>query len=115
MADDMQLTPLFVPSHSVTTISSTLYEPKAQTSIAKSSDTHTRLTRWELLREAQKLLLDERVAFCMRRTKASTVDILYNPTHQSAHYDGLMVSSSFWVCPKGSSNSCGQAVYVSCS
>ena len=99
MADFMQLTPLFVSSHSVTTISSTPYEPQNQTSITKPSDSHTRLTRWEVLREAQKLLPDERVAFCMRRTKASTVDILYHPTHQSAHYGGLMVCGSVWVCP----------------
>ena len=99
MADFMQLTPLFVSSDSVTTISSTLHEPQKQTIIAKSSNSHTRLTRWELLREAQKLLPDERVAFCMRRTKANSVDILYNPTHQSAHYGGLMVCGSVWICP----------------
>ena len=103
MADFMQTTPLFISYDSVTTISSTQYVSKEQTPIIKNvtkpSDSHTRLTRWELLREAQKLLPDERVAFCMRRTKANTVDILYNPTHQSAHYGGLMVCGSVWVCP----------------
>jgi len=67
--------------------------------LSEHSDSHTRLTRWELLREAQKLLPDERVAFCMRRTKANTVDVFYNPKHESAHYGGLMVCGSVWVCP----------------
>ena len=77
----------------------TIDDKHSPTLYTKSSDSHTRLTRWELLREAQKLLPDERVAFCMRRTKASTVDILYNPQHQSAHYCGLMACGSVWVCP----------------
>lgn len=58
-----------------------------------------RLTRWQLQQEAQKLLPDERVAFCMRRTQSTTVDVLYSPKHQSAHYSGLMVCGSVWVCP----------------
>ena len=58
-----------------------------------------RLGRWRIQREAQKLLPDERVAFCMRRMKATSVDILYSSTRQSAHYGGLMVCGSIWVCP----------------
>lgn len=58
-----------------------------------------RLGRWRVQREAQKLLPDERVAFCMRRMKATSVDVLYASTRQSAHYGGLMVCGSIWVCP----------------
>ncbi len=77
----------------------TIDDKHSPTFHTQSSNSYTHLTRWELLREAQKLLPDERVAFCMRRTKASTVDILYNPHHQSAHYGGLMACGSVWVCP----------------
>ncbi|HEY5004044.1 MAG TPA: hypothetical protein VII61_12870, partial [Ktedonobacteraceae bacterium] len=58
-----------------------------------------RLGRWRVQREAQKLLPDERVAFCIRRMKATSVDVLYSSTRQSAHYGGLMVCGSIWVCP----------------
>ena len=58
-----------------------------------------RLIRWRLQREAQALLPDERVAFCMRRLQGSMVDVLYSSQHQSAHYKGLMLCGSVWVCP----------------
>lgn len=58
-----------------------------------------RLGKWRMQREAQKLLPDERVAFCMRRMKATSVDVMYSPAFKSAHYDGLMVCGSVWVCP----------------
>ena len=63
------------------------------------SDADYRLVKWQLLRTAQALLPHERVAFCMRRVQATTVDVLYSPHHQSAHYGGLMVCGSIWVCP----------------
>ncbi len=62
-------------------------------------NTESRLVRWRLQRTAQALLPNERVAFCMRRVQATTVDVLYSPTRQSAHYRGLMVCGSIWVCP----------------
>ena len=58
-----------------------------------------RLARWRLQRQAQRLLPDEPVAFCMRRLRGSTVDICYSPSHQSAHFRGLMTCGSVWVCP----------------
>jgi hypothetical protein len=58
-----------------------------------------RLVRWQLQREARALLPNERVAFCMRRVRATKVDVLYSPDHQSAHYGGLMVCGSVWLCP----------------
>src|SRR5438552_1083589 len=63
------------------------------------SDTDWRQVRWQLQREARALLPHERVAFCMRRIQATTVDVFYSPQHQSAHYGGLMVCGSVWVCP----------------
>src|SRR5712691_4776616 len=63
------------------------------------SDADWRQAKWQLQREAQALLPNERVAFCMRRIQARTVDVLYSVQHQSAHYGGLMVCGSVWVCP----------------
>ncbi len=60
----------------------------------------TRLLRWQMLREVQRLLPDERVAFCMRHLQAENVDIYYSPDHQSAYYRGLMRCGSVWVCPQ---------------
>jgi len=59
----------------------------------------TRLTKWRLQREAADLLPYERVAFCMRRPAGTTVDVYYAPDRQSAHYGGLLVCGSVWVCP----------------
>lgn len=66
---------------------------------AKSEATDSRIVRWQLQREARALLPNERVAFCMRRVRATTVDVLYSPKHQTAHYGGLMVCGSVWLCP----------------
>jgi hypothetical protein len=35
----------------------------------------------------------------MRRASGATVEVYYSPDHQSAHYGGLMVCGSVWVCP----------------
>src|SRR5260370_40243977 len=66
---------------------------------ATPSDADRRSVKWQLQRTAQALLPNERVAFCMRRIQATTVDVLYSPSRQSAHYRGLMVCGSIWVCP----------------
>jgi len=65
----------------------------------KQASPEWRLARWQLQRTVQRLLPQERVAFCMRRCQAPTVDIMYSPSRQSAHYQGLMVCGSIWVCP----------------
>ncbi len=62
-------------------------------------ETNRRLGRWRMQREAQKLLPAERVAFCMRHMKSTAVDIMYSSAFKSAHYNGLMVCGSVWVCP----------------
>ena len=63
------------------------------------SEVESRLVKWRLQRTAQALLPNERVAFCMRRIQATTVDVLYSPTRQTAHFSGLMACGSIWVCP----------------
>ena len=65
----------------------------------KQANPEWRLMRWQLQRTAQALLPQERVAFCMRRCQAPTVDIMYSSSRQSAYYQGLMVCGSVWVCP----------------
>lgn len=72
--------------------------PLAHCEVAPS-DADRRSVKWQLQRTAQALLPNERVAFCMRRIQATTVDVLYSPSRQSAHYRGLMVCGSIWVCP----------------
>lgn len=101
MAVLMQSSSVLMSPNSTINVPNTTQARKQTTAnkLSEHSNSHTRLTRWELLREVQKLLPDERVAFCMRRTKASTVDVFYNPKHTSAHYGGLMVCGSVWVCP----------------
>src|SRR5260370_4419014 len=64
-----------------------------------ASEADRRSVKWQMQRTAEALLPNERVAFCMRRLQASTVDVLYSPSRQSAHYRGLMVCGSIWVCP----------------
>ncbi len=80
---------------------STLAEKDSSFSKFESTqlDAEKRLLKWQLQREARALLPNERVAFCMRRVKGATVDVFYSPDHQSAHYGGLMVCGSVWVCP----------------
>jgi hypothetical protein len=63
------------------------------------SNADWRQVRWQLQREVRALLPHERVAFCMRRIQATAVDVLYSPQKQTAHYGGLMVCGSIWVCP----------------
>ena len=59
-----------------------------------------RLTKWTRQSVAQELLPHERVAQCMRHIKGgSGVDIVYNMTFQSAHYENLLTCGSVWHCP----------------
>jgi len=80
---------------------STLAEKDSSSSKFESTQlkAEKRLLKWQLQREARALLPNERVVFCMRRVKGATVDVFYSPDHQSAHYGGLMVCGSVWVCP----------------
>jgi hypothetical protein len=62
-------------------------------------DRNRRLERWQLQHTAQKLLPQERVAFCLRRMQSNAVHIMHSPEKQTAHYQGLMTCGSVWVCP----------------
>ncbi len=70
--------------------------PESETA---QSNADWRQVRWQLQREARALLPDERVAFCLRRIQATSVDVFYSPHNQTTHYSGLMVCGSIWVCP----------------
>lgn len=59
------------------------------------------LRRFFLQSAARELLPREAVSKCLRRiipTRAG-VDLLYAPAARAAHYSGLMVCKSVWLCP----------------
>ena len=61
----------------------------------------SRLLRWALQAEACAILSNERVAACLRdlNPMAVSVEMLHNPEHQVAHYSGLVICGSVWLCP----------------
>lgn len=60
-----------------------------------------RVYRFMLQAGARDLLPNERVAVCLRRPipGVASVDVLYSPRQQAAHYGGLQVCGSVWLCP----------------
>jgi hypothetical protein len=50
---------------------------------------------------ARELMPDERVAVCLRRPipGAAFVSVLYSPAQKAAHFGGLQVCGSVWMCP----------------
>jgi hypothetical protein len=50
---------------------------------------------------ARDLLPNERVSSCLRRVIPGVpgVSVLYSPRQKAAHYGGLMVCGSVWMCP----------------
>lgn len=60
-----------------------------------------RLLKWALQAEARAILPNERIAHCLRRVNpiAAGVEVLHTPEHQTAHYGGLLVCGSVWMCP----------------
>ena len=60
-----------------------------------------RLRRWMLQAIARDVLPSERVSQCMRLFKPgqAEVKILYSDKFERAHYGGLTVCGSIWVCP----------------
>lgn len=60
-----------------------------------------RLLKWALQAEARAVLPNERVAYCLRRVNplAAGVEVFHAPAHQTAHYGGLFVCGSVWMCP----------------
>ena len=66
-----------------------------------SSGVGRQVRRFFLQSAARELVPRERVAKCLRRPipVRSSVDVLYAPAGRSAHYGGLQVCSSVWLCP----------------
>ncbi len=60
-----------------------------------------RVRRFMLQAGACDLLPNERVGVCLRRSIPGTpgVSVLYSPKQKAAHYGGLMVCGSVWMCP----------------
>lgn len=57
--------------------------------------------RFALQAAARELLPGERVGICLRlpRPDLGQVDVLYAPGSKSAHYGGVCVCGSIWMCP----------------
>lgn len=60
-----------------------------------------RLQRWYLQSLARELLPGERVAKCLHKPipGAPGVNVMYAPRVERAHYKGLQVCGSVWMCP----------------
>lgn len=56
--------------------------------------------RFRLQAAAARLLPSERVAGCLRdlRYGSQTVDVMYSPSVEAAHYKGLQTCGSIWAC-----------------
>lgn len=63
--------------------------------------TAARLQRWYLQSLARELLPNERVAKCLHKPipGAPGVNVMYAPRVERAHYKGLQVCGSVWMCP----------------
>jgi len=58
-----------------------------------------RLERWHLQAIARNVLKGERVAACLRRIRPMVSGVSVWKGEEKAHYTGLMVCGSIWVCP----------------
>jgi hypothetical protein len=58
-----------------------------------------RALRWQRKRAAEVLLPGERVEKCYTIRIKSQVEVLYTPKIKRAHYGGLMICGSVWMCP----------------
>jgi hypothetical protein len=69
--------------------------------LAKTDAINARVHRFMVQAGARDLLPDERVAVCLRRPIPGTpgVSVLYSPRQKAAHYGGLQVCGSVWMCP----------------
>jgi hypothetical protein len=68
---------------------------------ASQSGVARQLRRFYLQSAARELAPSERVSKCLRAPipVSPSVDVLYSPVGQSAHYGGLQVCASVWHCP----------------
>jgi len=65
------------------------------------SEEHPRAARFALQAIAMDILPNERIRVCCRVpvVNRTTVDILHNPTTNTARYAGLMKCGLAWICP----------------
>jgi hypothetical protein len=70
-------------------------------SASVSSGLASRVRRFMVQAGSRDLMPDERVAVCLRRRipGVDRVSVLYSPAQKSAHYGGLIVCGSVWMCP----------------
>jgi len=68
---------------------------------SQTSNGQRQVKRFALQAAARSLLPGERVAFCLRRPipGRATVDVFQAPIIGSAHFGGLQVCGSVWMCP----------------
>lgn len=73
----------------------------ANTASALPLDSVSRLEKWHLQSVARFLVPKERVRLCCRARipDREGVDVYHSPIHSSAHYGGLQVCGSVWMCP----------------
>jgi len=58
-----------------------------------------RLIRWQRQSMAARIMDDQRVAKCFRVRIKPFVQVLYSSKVKKAHYGGLMICGSVWMCP----------------
>ncbi|MEW6285024.1 MAG: hypothetical protein AB1509_02240 [Chloroflexota bacterium] len=58
-----------------------------------------RLVKWQRQSMAARIMHDQRVAKCFRNRVKPFVEVLYSPKVRKAHYGGLMICGSVWMCP----------------
>lgn len=65
----------------------------------KERAAQNRLIRWQRQSVAAGIMYDQRVAKCYRVRIKPFVEVLYSPKIKKAHYGGLMICGSVWMCP----------------
>jgi len=58
-----------------------------------------RLIRWQRQSVAARIMHDQRVAKCFRVRIKPVVEVLHSAKVRKAHYGGLMICGSVWMCP----------------
>jgi hypothetical protein len=75
--------------------------PSTASQCVSDSGASRQIHRFALQSAARELLPRERVAVCLRRPipYRPSIDVLYSPASRSAHFGGLQVCGSVWLCP----------------
>jgi hypothetical protein len=95
LADGSSAAPAGAGLGTIAKLPSTALESQAQKSMDR------RLLRFALQSAARELLPRELVAKCLRRPipNVPSVDVYRSAEYQNAHYGGLQVCASVWMCP----------------